>query len=203
MTLAENFLTHIITRVLETHRADLKVIGRDVTKLEAIIAPRRTASASHSPSLVTTTRTDAPRRARRRLRLENAHGDDFGSPDETYISEPVQQAGDGASLPSKHKGNPYHMQPDPADPTKASSASASGRGYGEIIGGSPARRRLRPPPSRIESHNLPMDAFQWYLDLRKYGSVPHGGFGMGMNVDIGVDLPGWNMYRRLFRSQGR
>jgi asparaginyl-tRNA synthetase len=73
------------------------------------------------------------------------------------------------------------MQPDPLDPTKALCVDVlAPEGYGEIIGGSQRVDDYDLLKSRIESHNLPMEAFQWYLDLRKYGSVPHSGFGMGI-----------------------
>ncbi len=218
MTLAENFLTHIITRVLETHRADLKVIGKDVTRLEAVIAtedpsafaatdatadvssrPESASSAdaverpASAPAGATGTFTKSfPRLsyddahamlldAHAKGLLENAHtyGDDFGSPDETYISNQFTKPVMVHRYPANVKA--FYMQPDPADPTKALCVDVlAPEGYGEIIGGSQRVDDYDLLKSRIESHNLPMDAFQWYLDLRKYGSVPHSGFGMGI-----------------------
>jgi asparaginyl-tRNA synthetase len=175
MSLAEGFLSHIVTRVLETHRADLKVIGKDITKLEAIITPspypRLTYDEAHAMLL------DA--HARGLIETAHTYGDDFGSPDETYISSQFSKPVMVHRYPAAVKA--FYMQPDPLDPTKALCVDVlAPEGYGEIIGGSQRVDDYDLLKSRIESHNLPMAAFQWYLDLRKYGSVPHSGFGMGI-----------------------
>ena len=175
MTLAENFLTHIVTRVLESHRADLTVIGRDIAKLEAIATP------GEFPKLTYDEAHAMLEQAHKDGTLENPHtyGDDFGSPDETYISsqfdKPIMVHGYPADIKA------FYMEPDPKDPTKALCVDVlAPEGYGEIIGGSQRIDDYNLLRSRIESHNLPLAAFQWYLDLRKYGSVPHSGFGMGI-----------------------
>ncbi|HEY8998201.1 MAG TPA: asparagine--tRNA ligase [Edaphobacter sp.] len=222
MQLAEAFLTHIVTRVLEQHRADLKVIGRDIAKLEAVIAPtpatvvipseqsepRNPRISPEAPQTSPeTTETNpaktgaegapAPRSGFPRLsydeahamlekayaegKLENPHqyGDDLGSPDETYISSQFDKPVMIHRYPAAIKA--FYMQPDPADPTKALCVDVlAPEGYGEIIGGSQRVDSYDLLKSRIEEHNLPLAAFQWYLDLRKYGSVPHAGFGMGI-----------------------
>jgi asparaginyl-tRNA synthetase len=175
MNLAEAFLTHIVTRVLETHRADLKLIGKDITKLEAVIAPgvfpKLTYDQAHAMLL------DA--HARGLLPSAHTYGDDFGSPDETYISSQFSKPVMVHRYPAAVKA--FYMQPDPLDPTKALCVDVlAPEGYGEIIGGSQRVDDYDLLKSRIEAHNLPMEAFQWYLDLRKYGSVPHSGFGMGI-----------------------
>jgi asparaginyl-tRNA synthetase len=175
MGLAEGFLTHIVTRVLEKHGGDLKVIGKDVSKLEAVAAPgafpRLSYDEAHQMLL------DAHAKGL----IENTHkyGDDFGSPDETYISNQFEKPVMVHRYPAEVKA--FYMQPDPKDPTKALCVDVlAPEGYGEIIGGSQRVDSYDLLKSRIESHGLPMDAFQWYLDLRKYGSVPHSGFGMGI-----------------------
>jgi len=175
MTLAERFLTHIVTRVLETHRNDLKVIGKDVSKLEAVAAPgefpRLSYDEAHQMLL------DAHAAGA----IENVHvyGDDFGSPDETYLSNQFEKPVMVHRYPAAVKA--FYMQPDPKDATKALCVDVlAPEGYGEIIGGSQRVDSYELLKSRIEAHGLPMDAFQWYLDLRKYGSVPHSGFGMGI-----------------------
>jgi asparaginyl-tRNA synthetase len=175
MNLAEGFLTHIVTRVLEAHRADLKVIGKDVAKLEAVAAPgtfpRLSYDEAHQMLI------DAHAKGL----IENAHtyGDDFGSPDETYISNQFDKPVMVHRYPAEVKA--FYMQPDPKDPTKALCVDVlAPEGYGEIIGGSQRVDSYDLLKSRIEQHNLPLAAFQWYLDLRKYGSVPHSGFGMGI-----------------------
>jgi asparaginyl-tRNA synthetase len=189
MTLAEEFLAHIVQRVLENHRADLAVIGRDVAKLEAVITTDGSgnqAEGSKSP------RSGFPKmsydeahamleQAYKDGKLENQHtyGDDFGSPDETYISSQFDKPVMVHRYPAEVKA--FYMQPDPKDPTKALCVDVlAPEGYGEIIGGSQRIDSYDLLQSRIESHNLPLAAFQWYLDLRKYGSVPHSGFGMGI-----------------------
>jgi asparaginyl-tRNA synthetase len=217
MDMAEGFLTHIVTCVLETHRADLKVIGRDIDRLEAVIAPPLSviesplsviepslnchpersegpaSPAAPGPALGTRVSTSGfPRltydEAHQMLLdahanglIETAHvyGDDFGSPDETYISNQFAKPVMVHRYPSAVKA--FYMQPDPLDPTKALCVDVlAPEGYGEIIGGSQRVDSYDLLKSRIEQHGLPMDAFQWYLDLRKYGSVPHSGFGMGI-----------------------
>jgi asparaginyl-tRNA synthetase len=175
MTLAENFLTHIVTRVLEHHRADLTVIGRDITKLEAIATP------GEYPKLTYDEAHAMLEQAYKDGKLENPHtyGDDFGSPDETYISSQFSKPVMVHRYPADIKA--FYMEPDPKDPTKALCVDVlAPEGYGEIIGGSQRIDDYDLLKSRIESHNLPLAAFQWYLDLRKYGSVPHSGFGMGI-----------------------
>jgi asparaginyl-tRNA synthetase len=175
MGLAEGFLTHIVTRVLETHRADLPVIGKDVAKLEAVAAPgafpRLTYDEAHEMLMSAYTAG----------LIENPHtyGDDFGSPDETYISSQYDKPVMVHRYPAVVKA--FYMQPDPKDPTKALCVDVlAPEGYGEIIGGSQRVDSYDLLKERIEQHNLPLSAFQWYLDLRKYGSVPHSGFGMGI-----------------------
>ena len=175
MSLAQSFLTHIVTRVLEAHTADLKTIGKDVTKLEAVIAPspfpRLTYDEAHAMLV------DAHDKGL--IETVHQYGDDFGSPDETYISSQFTKPVMVHRYPSAVKA--FYMQPDPLDPTKALCVDVlAPEGYGEIIGGSQRVDDYDLLKSRIESHNLPMAAFQWYLDLRKYGSVPHSGFGMGI-----------------------
>jgi len=204
MDLAEGFLTHIVTRVLEKHRAELKVIGKDVSKLEAVIAPAVAAEGVQNAGLSTAELRSSGRdeksggsgrfprlsydeahamllEAHAKGLIENAHvyGDDFGSPDETYISNQFDKPVMVHRYPAEVKA--FYMQPDPKDPTKALCVDVlAPEGYGEIIGGSQRVDSYDLLKSRIEAHGLPMEAFQWYLDLRKYGSVPHSGFGMGI-----------------------
>jgi asparaginyl-tRNA synthetase len=199
MQLAEDFLTHIVTKVLETHRPELKVIGRDVSKLEAVIAPATISNScdperSEGPALPAPADTNSrfPRLSydEAHAMLEQAHangkidhphtyGDDFGSPDETYISSQFDKPVMIHRYPAEVKA--FYMQPDPLDPTKALCVDVlAPEGYGEIIGGSQRVDSYDLLKQRIEQHNLPLAAFQWYLDLRKYGSVPHSGFGMGI-----------------------
>src|SRR5690242_9530405 len=195
MDLAEAFITHIVSRVLEQHRADLKLIGRDVSKLEAVIAA--VSGTEANPAGDGAEGAAAPRSGFPRLtydeahamldeaykagKLENLHkyGDDFGSPDETYISSQFDRPVMIHRYPAAIKA--FYMQPDPADASKALCVDVlAPEGYGEIIGGSQRIDSYDLLKSRIEEHHLPLAAFEWYLDLRRYGSVPHAGFGMGI-----------------------
>ena len=173
MELAENFVSHIVKRVLETHQADLKVLQRDLTKLEAIQAPFPRISYDEAHAML--------EEAYKQGAIENPHtyGDDFGSPDETYISSQFDRPVMVHRYPAAVKA--FYMEPDSDDPTKALCLDVlAPEGYGEIIGGSQRVSSYELLKSRIEAHNLPLEAFQWYLDLRKYGSVPHSGYGMGI-----------------------
>ncbi len=114
-----------------------------------------------------------------KLEAPHIYGDDFGSPDETYISSQFDRPVMIHRYPAAFKA--FYMQPDPADPTKALCVDVlAPEGYGEIIGGSQRIDSYELLAERIAEHNLPLSAFQWYLDLRRYGSVPHSGFGMGI-----------------------
>ena len=119
MTLAENFLTHIVTRVLESHRADLTVIGRDITKLEAITTP------GEFPSSPTTKPTPCSTHAYKDGKLENPHiyGDDFGSPDETYICSQFDKPVMVHRYPADIKA--FYMEPDPETPPRPSASTSS------------------------------------------------------------------------------
>jgi asparaginyl-tRNA synthetase len=173
MELAENFISHIVQTVLKHHRADLKVIGRDVAKLETIQAPFPKISYGEAHQML----EDAFEKGL----IENRHtyGDDFGSPDETYISNQYDRPVMVHRYPAAVKA--FYMQPDAEDPTKALCVDVlAPEGYGEIIGGSQRVDSYDLLRQRILDHNLPLEAFEWYLDLRRYGSVPHSGFGMGI-----------------------
>jgi asparaginyl-tRNA synthetase len=213
LSLAEAFLTHIVTTVLANHRADLKVIGRDIAKLEAVIgiapapaAPTTESSSrpepqaewrdprisSEAPPTAAATADRFPRLsydeahamleqafAAGKIEAPHTYGDDFGSPDETYISSQFDKPVMIHRYPAATKA--FYMQPDPADPTKALCVDVlAPEGYGEIIGGSQRVDSYDLLKQRIEDHHLPLAAFEWYLDLRRYGSVPHSGFGMGI-----------------------
>jgi asparaginyl-tRNA synthetase len=173
MELAENFISHIVARVLESHRADLKVIGRDTAKLETIKAPFPKISYDEAAAMLAEAFKEG------KIENEFQYGSDFGSPDETYLSSQFDRPVMVHRYPAAFKA--FYMQPDPIDATKALCVDVlAPEGYGEIIGGSQRIDSYDLLKSRIEAHNLPLDAFQWYLDLRRYGSVPHAGFGMGI-----------------------
>jgi asparaginyl-tRNA synthetase len=173
MTLAENFIAHIVDRVLTRRAADLKVIGRDTTKLETIKAPFPKITYDAAVQML----NDA--HAQGLIEQPFTYGNDFGSPDETYISSQFDRPVMVHRYPAAVKA--FYMEPDPTNPALALCLDVlAPEGYGEIIGGSQRIASYDLLKSRIEEHHLPLDAFQWYLDLRRYGSVPHAGFGMGI-----------------------
>ena len=116
---------------------------------------------------------------RRQPRLHEEWGGDLGSPDETYLSSQYDKPVMVHRYPASVKA--FYMEPDPQRPELALCVDVlAPEGYGEIIGGSQRMASHDLLLQRIREHNLPEEAFKWYLDLRKYGSVPHGGFGMGI-----------------------
>jgi asparaginyl-tRNA synthetase len=173
MDLAENLITFLVKRCLERRRADLQTIGRDVAKLENIQAP--------FPRI---TYDEAVKRlqeghAQGALESRFEWGGDLGSPDETYLSSQFDKPVMVHRYPASVKA--FYMEPDPQRPELALCVDVlAPEGYGEIIGGSQRMASHDLLLQRIREHNLPESAFKWYLDLRKYGSVPHGGFGMGI-----------------------
>jgi asparaginyl-tRNA synthetase len=173
MDLAEGLITFLVKRCLEKRRADLQTMGRDSSKLEKIAAP--------FPRI---TYDDAVRmlqegHAKGVLETKFEWGGDFGSPDETYISAQFEKPVMIHRYPAQVKA--FYMEPDPLRPDLALCVDVlAPEGYGEIIGGSQRMASYDLLLQRIREHNLPEESFKWYLDLRKYGSVPHGGFGMGI-----------------------
>ncbi len=177
MELAENFIAFIVDRVLTRRAADLALTGRDIAKLETIKVP--------FPRLRYDEAVQMLNEAHAAGKLDSAfeYGDDFGSPDETYLSSQFDRPVMVHRYPAAVKA--FYMQPDPADAKYALCVDVlAPEGYGEIIGGSERIASYDLLKQRIEEHKLPLDAFQWYLDLRRYGSVQHAGFGMGIERAI-------------------
>src|SRR6266850_3077532 len=173
MDLAEGLLTFLVKRSLERRRADLQTIGRDVTKLEKIEAP--------FPRITYDEAVQKLQEGHAQGALENKfeYGGDLGSPDETYLSSQYDKPVMVHRYPAKVKA--FYMEPDPQRPELALCVDVlAPEGYGEIIGGSQRMASYDLLVQRIREHGLPEEAFKWYLDLRKFGSVPHGGFGMGI-----------------------
>jgi asparaginyl-tRNA synthetase len=173
MDLGEGLISFIVKRCLERRRPDLQTIGRDLTKLEKIEAPFLRISYDEAVKML--------EEAHARGALENKFewGGDLGSPDETYISSQFEKPVMIHRYPAKVKA--FYMEPDPQRPELALCVDVlAPEGYGEIIGGSQRMASYDLLVQRIREHGLPEEAFKWYLDLRKYGSVPHGGFGMGI-----------------------
>jgi asparaginyl-tRNA synthetase len=173
MELAEGLLSFLVKRALEKRRSDLQVIGRDVSKLEKIEAPFPRITYDQAVQKL------QEGFASGKLETKFEWGGDLGSPDETYLSSQYDRPLMIHRYPASVKA--FYMEPDPQRPDVALCVDVlAPEGYGEIIGGSQRMASHELLLQRIHEHNLPEEAFKWYLDLRKFGSVPHGGFGMGI-----------------------
>jgi asparaginyl-tRNA synthetase len=164
---AEELILHVVGRVLANRRRELETLGRDLSKLEAIQAPFPRISYDQAVEILKKKGSDIQ------------WGGDFGGTDETLLSEEFDRPVMVDRYPTAVKA--FYMQPDPERPEVALGVDVlAPEGYGEIIGGGQRIHDLDLLLRRIREHNLPEEAFSWYIDLRKYGSVPHGGFGMGV-----------------------
>jgi asparaginyl-tRNA synthetase len=167
MDLAEDFLVHVVHRVLERRAAELRVLERDTTKLARVEKP--------FPRIAY---DDAVARLQQKG-FPIAWGDDFGGDEETALSEQFDRPVMVHRYPLAAK--PFYMKQDPADPRLALGVDVlAPEGYGEIIGGGQREDDLARLEANLDAHALPREAFDWYLDLRRFGSVPHAGFGMGI-----------------------
>ena len=165
--LAEGLVSYVVARVLERRMPELKRLERDVSKLENITAPFPRISYDEAVKMLN------------EKGQPFEWGGDFGAPDETLISSQFDRPVAVHRYPSKMKA--FYMEPDPARPEVALCCDVlAPEGYGEIIGGSQRIADYALLMTRIKEHDLPPEAFEWYLDLRRYGTVPHGGFGMGI-----------------------
>ena len=167
MNLAEEFLSFIVARVLENRRGELAILERDLTKLERVKAPFPRVSYGEAVELL------------QKKGNPIQSGDDFGGDEETLLSKEFDRPVIVHRYPASIKA--FYMQHDPQRPDLALCMDVlAPEGYGEIIGGGQRIHEYDKLLARIREHNLPEEAFQWYLDLRRYGSVPHAGFGMGI-----------------------
>lgn len=171
MNLAEEFVTHIVQSVLKNCQAELETIERDTSKLKKVKAPF---PKIHYREAVEILKKKNP---------EFVEGDDFGGADETIISGNFEKPVIVHHYPAAIKA--FYMKRDPHEPEYALAMDMlAPEGYGEIIGGSQREDDHDTLLKRIKEHNLPIDAFQWYLDIRKFGSVPHAGFGLGIERTV-------------------
>ncbi len=171
MDVCERFVSCIVQTTLKERSQELSLLKRDVTKLEAIHPPF--ASISYTEA----------------VELLNKHGysiqwgSDFGGDEETLLSRQFSKPVMIHHYPARCKA--FYMKPDPADPkTTLSVDMLAPEGYGEIIGGGQREDDYDALKKRIQQEKLPPEAFEWYLDLRKYGSAPHGGFGLGVERTV-------------------
>jgi asparaginyl-tRNA synthetase len=173
MTLSERLLSYIVERVLEARQEELKILERDTSKLESIAPP--------FPRLQYDEAVRMLQEGFEKGEMENRFewGGDFGAPDETYISSHFDKPVMVHRYPAAVKA--FYMARDPERPELALGVDVlAPEGYGEIIGGGERATSLEFLQEQIKEHDLPEEAFDWYLDLRRYGSVPHAGFGMGI-----------------------
>jgi asparaginyl-tRNA synthetase len=165
--LAEGLVVHVVSRVLDRRQKELKVLERNTSKLESVKTPFPRISYDDAAKLLV------------EKGLPFQYGTDFGGTDETVLSDQFDRPVAVHRYPAAIKA--FYMKPDPQQPDKALCVDVlAPEGYGEIIGGGQRLDDYDLLAQRIEEHKLPREAFEWYLDLRKYGSVPHGGFGMGI-----------------------
>jgi asparaginyl-tRNA synthetase len=167
MKLGEDLVSYIVAKVLERRRRDLETLERDPAKLEKIQPPFPRLQYDDAIKLLHEKGSQLP------------WGEDLAGSDETLISEQFDTPVIVHRYPAKAKA--FYMEPDPQRPDLALCMDMlAPEGFGEIIGGSQRLSSLELLRQRIREHNLPEEAFGWYLDLRRFGSVPHGGFGLGV-----------------------
>jgi asparaginyl-tRNA synthetase len=168
----EQYVSFIVQSVLENCKLELERLGRDTSKLEQIKAP--------FPRI---TYDDAVKLLHEKGFEDIEWGDDFGAPHETAIAETYDMPVFITHYPTSLK--PFYMQPDPhRDDVVLCADLIAPEGYGEIIGGSERIHDAELMKKRIEEHELASDAYKWYLELREYGSVPHSGFGLGLERTV-------------------
>jgi asparaginyl-tRNA synthetase len=173
MKLAEDFITFIAHRVLENRRRELVELERDISKLENIQTPFPRLQYDDAVRIL------QEGHAKGEVESRFEWGGDFGAPDETYISSQFDRPVMVHRYPATVKA--FYMKTDVERPELSMSVDMlAPEGYGEIIGGGQRSEDLDYLLKQISAHNLPKESFDWYLDLRKYGTFPHGGFGMGI-----------------------
>jgi len=165
--LGEDLVVYIVERVLEKRKKELDILERDTKPLEKVKKPFPRVTYEEALQMI----------KKKGSKME--WGDDFGAPDETMISEFFDKPINITHFPLSAKA--FYMEPDSERPDLALCVDMlASEGYGEIIGGGQRIHDLSLLEQRIKEHKLPKDAYEWYLDLRKYGSAPHSGFGLGI-----------------------
>ncbi|MDA0986418.1 MAG: asparagine--tRNA ligase [Bacteroidetes bacterium] len=171
MDLAEDFLEYIIQRTLKNKKSELEILERNTSFLEKVKKPFPRISYDDAVKIL------------HKKNIPFEWGNDFGGADETIISQAFDRPVLIHRYPSVVKA--FYMKRDPENEKLALALDVlAPEGYGEIIGGSQREDDLNLLLKRIEEHKLPMEAFNWYLDLRKYGTVPHSGFGLGLERTV-------------------
>lgn len=172
MDLAEDFLEYIVQTVLKDKAEELKVLERDTTKLQKVKKPLPRISYDEAVDIL------------KKNGIDFQWGNDLGGTDETVVSNQFDKPVMVHRYPAEVKA--FYMKRDPQNEKLALAVDVlAPEGYGEIIGGSQREDNYEALLQRIKEHNLPQEAFEWYLDLRRYGSVPHSGFGLGLERTVG------------------
>jgi asparaginyl-tRNA synthetase len=184
LEIQEQFVSYVVQTTLRERQRELESLGRDLSRLEKIEPPFPRIHYDEAVEMInaaaakgaTVPPEDEPVPAL-------AWGDDFGAPHETYVAEQFEKPVFVHHYPSQVKA--FYMAQEPDRPETCRSADLlAPEGYGEIIGGGERSGDLEYLEKQIERHNLPRDAYEWYLDLRRYGSVPHSGFGLGIERTV-------------------
>lgn len=183
MDLAEGFLRHVVTTVVDRHERELtEVLERDLTVLRNIAKPFPRISYDDAVKQIRDIQAEMDDPEQKKL-LDIEWGMDFGSPHETELTKRYDRPIMVYGFPSQVKA--FYMKKDPDRPEVARCVDVlAPEGYGEIIGGGQREDDLDKLLAEIHRHGLPEEAFGWYLDLRRYGSVPHGGFGLGVERTV-------------------
>ena len=175
MEVGEQLVSYIVQQVLEKRGPELKLIERDTSKLERIVAPFPRISYHQAVEMINELGRDQG--------VSIEWGDDFGAPQETLLSEHFEKPVFVHHYPTAVKAFYMAQEPDRPETCKSVDLLAP-EGYGEIIGGGERSPDINFLEEQIKRHNLPREAYEWYLDLRRYGSVPHSGFGLGVERTV-------------------
>ena len=170
MDLIEEFITYIVTQSLKNCKDELKILERDISFLEKVKSPFPRITYDEAAKIL----NDNGQKFE--------YGSDFGAPDEELIASQYDSPVMIHSWP--HKTKAFYMKRDKSDKLALGVDVIAPEGYGEIVGGGQREDDHDTLVKRIENHGLPLSAFKWYLDLRKYGSVPHSGFGLGLERTV-------------------
>jgi len=171
MELAEGLVANLVEDVLEKRKEELKILERDTKMLEKITLPFPRLSYAEAVEII------------RNSKVSFEWGEDFGAPHEAIISSQFEKPVLIHRFPAETKA--FYMKKDPQDPHLALCVDMlAPEGYGEIIGGGQREDDLGTLERSIAEHKLAREDFEWYLDLRRYGSVPHAGFGLGLERTV-------------------
>ncbi|MFY8000063.1 MAG: asparagine--tRNA ligase [Candidatus Kapaibacteriota bacterium] len=185
MDLAEDFVEYIVQTVLKHRQQELATLGRDITKLEKVKRPFHRMSYTEAVEWLNKNNVKLNRKQAdgTEIQIDFPWGEDFGAPQEEALMQQFEKPCIVHRYPTEVKA--FYMKRDPENPKVALAMDMlAPEGAGEIIGGSQREDDFEALKERILSHDLPLESFEWYLDLRRYGSVPHSGFGLGLERTV-------------------